>query len=165
MQHDDSELPRPETSLDAFCLSLSTLGYVGRVRPGPGTAGSLVAALVAPTLFLSLPLAGRLAVAAALFVVGGLAATRAEKILGRKDPSCVIIDEVLGQWLAFLPFAALPWWQIGAGFCFFRLFDIAKPWPVKSSERWLPDGFGIMLDDVLAGLYALACMALLRHWL
>lgn len=158
------ERPGPQ-GLDALCLSFSTLGHVGRVAKGPGTAGSLVAVLLAPVLFLPLGPEGRLAAAVALFVVGGLAAGRAERVLGRKDPGSVVIDEVLGQWLTFLPFLELPLWQLAAGFGLFRLFDIAKPWPVRNSENWLPDGFGIMLDDVLAGVYACGCLAVLRVWL
>lgn len=150
--------------LDALCLSLSTLGHVGRIPKGPGTAGSLVAALLAPALFMPLSLEKRMLLAACIFVLGGLAAGRAEKVLGRKDPGCVVIDEVLGQWLTFLPFMAIPSWQLVAGFGLFRLFDIAKPWPVRRSETWLPGGFGIMVDDVVAGAYACAALAILRLW-
>lgn len=151
--------------LDALCVSLSTLGHVGRVPKGPGTAGSLVAALLVPALFLPLSLERRILVAAGIFTLGGLAAGRAEKVLGRKDPGCVVIDEVLGQWLTFLPFMAIPLWQLVVGFGLFRLFDIAKPWPVRRSETWLPGGFGIMVDDVVAGVYACAALAIIRLWL
>lgn len=157
----DGREPRP-TGLDALCLSFSTLGFIGRVGKAPGTAGSLAAVLLAPVLFLHLDLYARLLALATLFVVGGLAASRAEAVLGRKDPSMVVIDEVLGQWLTFLPFFLLPTWQLIAGFVLFRVFDIAKPWPIRRSENWLPGGFGIMLDDVLAGIYAMAALALVR---
>ncbi len=157
------EQPGPQ-GLDALCLSFSTLGHVGRMPKGPGTAGSLVAVLLAPVLFLPLSPGGRLLAAAALFVAGGLAAGRAEKALGRKDPGCVVIDEVLGQWLTFLPFSDLPLWQMLVGFGLFRLFDIAKPWPVRRSETWLRGGFGIMIDDVVAGAYACAALAAVRLW-
>jgi len=123
-----------------------------------------VAVLLAPVLFLPLSPQGRVLAAAGLFVLGGLAAGRAEKALGRKDPGCVVIDEVLGQWLTFLPFIELPLWQLALGFGLFRLFDIAKPWPVRRSENWLPGGFGIMIDDVVAGAYACAVLALVRLW-
>ena len=98
-----------------------------------------------------------------LFVLGALAATRAEKLLGRKDPGEVVIDELVGVWLVLLPFATPGVWLVVAAFVFFRIFDIAKPWPVRASENWLPDGFGVMLDDVLAGLWALLCVGVL-HW-
>ncbi len=89
-----------------------------------------------------------------MFFAGAFAANRMEKVLGLKDPRCVIMDEVVGQWVTFLPFAALAPPKILAGFLLFRFFDILKPWPVRSSERWLPGGFGVMIDDVLAGIYA-----------
>jgi len=59
----------------------------------------------------------------------------------------------------------LNWQWIAAGFILFRFFDIVKPWPVKLADKRLPGGFGIMFDDVLAGIYALICMQLLDHYL
>ena len=99
---------------------------------------------------------------ALIFVLGGLAATRAEHLLERKDPGEVVIDELVGVWLVLLPFESPSFWLVLAAFAFFRLFDICKPWPVKASENWLPAGFGIMIDDVVAGVWALLCVALLR---
>jgi len=133
---------------------VACLGPLGKAPKAPGTMGSAVAALSAPWLFLTLPLWGRGAVLFALFFAGAFAANRMEKVLGLKDPRCVIMDEVVGQWVTFLPFAALAPPKILAGFLLFRFFDILKPWPVRSSERWLPGGFGVMIDDVLAGIYA-----------
>ena len=76
----------------------------------------------------------------------------------------VVVDELWGQWITLLPLAASDTIWIIPAFVFFRLFDITKPWPVKASERWLPGGWGIMIDDGLAGLYAmmalLACRAM-----
>lgn len=147
---------------DTFYLRLATLGPIGRFPKAPGTWGSAVAVLVAPVLYLPLPTFWRLLVLAALFWVGALAATRAEWLLGTKDPGEVIIDEVLGQWLTLLPFASPTVFELGAGFVLFRLFDITKPPPVRASERWLPDGYGVMIDDALAGCYACLALALLR---
>jgi phosphatidylglycerophosphatase A len=94
-------------------------------------------------------------------LVGTWAATRAEKLLGKKDPGAVVVDEVAGQLIAFL---FVPWragtWAVVAGFVAFRLFDIWKPYPVRRLED-LGGGLGIMADDCLAGFYAAALMSLL----
>lgn len=148
---------------DSFLLWYARVGFAGKSPVAPGTCGSLVAIVLAPLLFMPLPLAGRLLLLAFVLVTGIIAAGRAETLLGREDPSEVVIDEVLGQWLTCLPFAALAWWEYAAAFVLFRIFDILKPWPVRRLER-LGGGLGIMIDDAAAGLYAMLCLALL-HWL
>ncbi len=80
-----------------------------------------------------------------------MAATRGEQLLGRKDPGEIVIDELLGMWLVLLPFTRPGWGTIGLAFLLFRVFDMWKPWPVHASESWLPDGYGVMIDDVMAG--------------
>ena len=82
----------------------------------------------------------------------------------RTDPGEVVIDELVGVWIALLPLGAGQWSWPGLvwAFALFRLFDIWKPWPVHASENWLPAGWGIMLDDILAGLMAMCCMLVLR---
>lgn len=109
----------------------------------------------------SLPI---IAAATALVVtlVGIPAATRVARGLGRKDPSQVVIDEVAGQMIAFIH-VPLNWHNILAALILFRGFDITKPFPIRRLEH-LPEGTGIMLDDVGAGLYALAVMQLLLHF-
>lgn len=139
---------------DTLAIVFACLGPFGRVPIAPGTAGSAAAALLAPWLFFPLSFWGRVIVLALIFLLGSLAAGRTEKALEKTDPGCVIIDEVLGQWITFLPFVNWLPWQVLTGFCLFRFFDILKPWPVRNSERWLPGGFGVMIDDVLAGSYA-----------
>lgn len=147
---------------DTLALNLATLGPAGRMPKAPGTWGSLVAAGLAPFLFLPLPLWGRLLVLLLLFPLGSWCAGRAERALGRKDPSGVVVDELWGQWIAVLPLATSDALWIIPAFLFFRLFDIAKPWPVRASERWLPGGWGIMIDDGLAGLYAMMALLICR---
>jgi len=98
----------------------------------------------------------------AVALAGTWAATRAEKLLGKKDPGAVVVDEVAGQLIAFL---FVPWqttwtWSVVAGFIAFRVFDIWKPYPVRRLEG-LGGGLGIMADDMLAGFYAAALMSLL----
>jgi len=89
-------------------------------------------------------------------LVGVWAASRAERISQKKDPSIVVIDEVAGQMVALLsmPFWLATWWSVLSAFLLFRLFDIWKPYPVRRLEA-LESGLGIMADDVLAGIYAL----------
>lgn len=152
------------TFKDECILAFCRLGVAGLAPKAPGTWGTAVACILAPFLFLPLNIYWRSIVLIALFVLGGLAATRAEQILHQKDPGQVVIDELVGVWLTMLPFAKAGFWLILASFVCFRVFDIAKPWPIKTSENWLPDGFGVMIDDVLAGIYAMICVAALR-WL
>ena len=149
---------------DAAVLSFCRLGVAGLDPKAPGTWGTAMACLLAPYVFLPLGPGWRALLLLALFFLGGLAATRAEKILECRDPGEVVIDELVGVWLVLLPCPRPGFGLVLAAFAFFRLFDILKPWPVRASENWLPAGFGIMIEDVLAGLWALACVALLR-WL
>ena len=126
------------TCILAYCR----LGIAGLSPRAPGTAGSALAALLAPLIFLPLPLWGRLLFLAVIVVTGGLAATRAEILLGRTDPGEVVIDELAGVWIALLPLGADQWSWPGLvwAFALFRLFDIWKPWPVHASETWPPAG-------------------------
>lgn len=146
---------------DWLVLSFCRLGFAGLMPKMPGTWGTALACVLAPFLYLPLDFAWRFIVLACLFVLGGIAADRAEKVLQTKDPGEVVIDELVGVWLAMLPFAKSGFLFILSAFLFFRLFDILKPWPVNASENWLPGGFGVMIDDVLAGLYAMICIAIL----
>ena len=94
----------------------------------------------------------QIGICVALFFVGVYAAARVARRLGIEDPSIVVVDEVLGMWLSIL---GLPFTPVVAvlGFLLFRILDIVKPYPAASLEH-LPGGFGIMADDVAAGLYA-----------
>ena len=151
---------------DSIILHFCRLGPAGLSPKAPGTAGSLLAVCLAPFLFLPLPMPWRLAVLALLFLVGSIAASHAEILLGRHDPGCIVIDELVGQWLAMLflgNLSSVPTWQniafLLVPFLCFRFVDILKPWPVHASESWLPAGWGIMIDDVFAGLWALLCVS------
>lgn len=104
-----------------------------------------------------------LGVIAVVTALGVWAASRTEKLLARKDPGIVVVDEVAGQLIAFLfiPLGmSLNWWTLIAGFLLFRLFDIWKPYPIRRLEA-LESGLGIMADDILAGVYAAATLTLL----
>lgn len=152
------------TPWEKIVLCYSRVGGAGLCPAGPGTAGSAVAAIAAHWLFLPLPILARLAVVIGIFLTGALAAGMAERLLGRSDPGEVVIDELLGVWLVLLPFQESDWRLLLAAFVFFRIFDIWKPGPIHASENWLPGGYGIMIDDVVAAVPALFCVAVLRFF-
>lgn len=143
---------------NGLVLAFCRLGFAGLSPKAPGTVGSALACLIAPICFIPLNLPERCGLLIAIFCIGGLAATRAEQLLGQKDPGQVVIDELLGVWLVLLPLTTPVFWDYVFAFVLFRIFDIAKPWPVKSSENWLPAGWGIMIDDAVAGCWALLCL-------
>lgn len=149
---------------DKIALHASRLGPFGLSPVAPGTAGSAAAVLLAPIFFMPLPMWLRIAAIAVIFCWGSIQITRAEEILESKDPGSIVLDELVGQWITFLPFAALSFWWMMIGFILFRIFDITKPYPVKDSEKWLEGGWGVMIDDVLAGLYAMVCLGVLRFF-
>lgn len=146
-------------------MRIATVGPVGRFPVAPGTAGSAVGVAVA-ALIGRLPL-GRTGLGvvlggstALLYLVGVWASGRAEKAFNTVDPGPVVIDEVAGQMVTFLLRPAAGWaWLIG-GFLLFRFFDVLKPFPARRSEH-LPGGWGIMTDDVAAGIYSAAALFLL----
>lgn len=145
---------------------LATFFGIGHLRPGPGTWGS--AATVALWWLISEPIPSGLqpwlvAVLALLVIATGIpAATRVARAASLKDPQFVVIDEVAGQLIALIA-APVTWKCLLAGFILFRGFDIVKPPPIRMLER-LPEGFGIVIDDVGAGLYALLVLQLLLHF-
>lgn len=163
----NAHAPYAHGGLDALALSIATLGPVGRMPKAPGTWGSAAALMASPWLFLPLPLFSRCAALACVLAVGWWAAGRAGRLLGKEDPGCVVVDELLGQWTAFAPFhltgftSATPW-ELLALFGLFRVFDILKPWPIRWADSKVRGGLGVMLDDLLAGLMAAATYALLR---
>ncbi|HEY3937735.1 MAG TPA: phosphatidylglycerophosphatase A [Bryobacteraceae bacterium] len=121
---------------------------------GPGTVGSLAAVLIAVGLHFFFH-AGRLtflALLLALLLPGIWAAGHTARLIAQDDPAIVVVDEVLGQWLALLGAVVLNWKTFLAAFVLFRIFDIWKPPPIRRLER-LPSGIGIVADDLAAGLY------------
>jgi len=146
--------------IDRIATNFASVGPFGKL-PISGTWGSAVAAVAAPFVFMPAPFTVRLFILVLVFIGGGLACDIVERNLARKDPGLCVIDEVLGQWITYLPFAALTPWQLFWGFVLFRVFDILKPAPVRASECWMPGGFGVMLDDALAGIYAAMALGLL----
>ena len=155
---------RPRAPL--WATLIATFFGIGRLRPGPGTWGSAAtivlwaaaAHLLAPSL--RTPIA--IALAGLVTLVGIPAATRVARASANKDPQFVVIDEVAGQLITLIA-VPLAWKTFLAGFILFRAFDIVKPPPVRQLER-LSEGTGIVLDDVAAGIFALAVMHLLLHF-
>ena len=145
---------------------VGTFFGTGLLRPGPGTWSSLATTLIWFALGRALPIGMRLPILFALLAlvtaVGIPAATRIARALGKKDPGIVVIDETAGQLLTLLG-APLNWQSMLVGLILFRAFDITKPFPIRRLEK-LPEGTGIVVDDLGAGLYALAVMQLLLHF-
>ena len=150
----------------SWAANVATFFRIGYMRPGPGTWASAVTTLLWAALAHFLPVSAHIPVAMALAIVvtmiGIPAATQVSRTSGIKDPGFVVIDEVAGQLISLIA-VPLAWKTFLGGFILFRVFDIFKPPPVRQLER-LPEGSGIMLDDVAAGIYAFAVMQLLLHW-
>ncbi|MDX6574441.1 MAG: phosphatidylglycerophosphatase [Blastocatellia bacterium] len=168
--------PKRKTAGDYLALAIATCG-VGYFPIAPGTMGSLVGvglylslwaasgavletnpfATKLTLLHLSTPQMALMLVVIFMVTMAGIwAATRAERLFRKEDPSEVVIDEVAGQMIALLsgPFWLHTWWSIFTAFLLFRAFDIWKPYPIRKLED-LETGLGIMADDLAAGAYAL----------
>lgn len=134
----------------------------GLTPKAQGTAGSLAALLpwwwlrdMPPWAWLLLLVVG--------FVVGVWACDVSSRTLGVDDHRSLVWDEFIGQWLALFPLLLMPapWWMILVGFGLFRLFDVWKPWPIGWIDRRVKGGFGVMVDDVVAGVMAALVLSLL----
>ena len=149
-----------------WAMLVATFGGIGRLKPGPGTWASVATVLLWALASWRIPSEARtwstIAAAVAVTLLGIPSATRAGRVSGLKDPQFVVIDEVAGQLVAVIA-VPLAWKTFLAGLILFRVFDILKPPPVRQLER-LPEGTGIVVDDLGAGLYALGIMHLLMHF-
>jgi phosphatidylglycerophosphatase A len=148
--------------------AVATFFGIGFLKPGPGTWASVAAVLLwagAGHFLHPTQSALLIALLIGIFLViflGVPAASVVERESGRTDPGFVVIDEVAGQWIALL-FCPVDWRHALIALVLFRLFDIVKPFPVRRLER-LPGGWGIVFDDVAAGLYAFCIGSLVRIW-
>jgi len=179
--------PAPESKPPRVALWIATGFGLGYLPKAPGTWGSLGGVVVATASFLSLVASwmeptgfftrrsfqltfwkiyldsfSYFLLAVGIAWVGVWASQLAHLHFRKKDPQNVVIDEISGQFLTFLP-ARFDWQFLLAGFLLFRVFDIWKPWPARAAEK-LPGGWGIMADDWVAGIYAALCLWGLR-WL
>jgi len=142
---------------------IATFFYSGYLRPAPGTWGSLAGLIAAYPLMLAFGPFGLLAATCIAFLLGLWATKAMTAGSDNHDPSEIVIDEVVGIWIALLPVALgaamreveitrlWPGWL--AAFVLFRLFDITKPWLIGWADR-RNDALGVMLDDVIAGVFA-----------
>ena len=150
--------------MNRVALLVGTWFGCGYFPWGPGTAGSLAGVVIAGLLARGGYGRPTLLVLTLLLLVPGVwAATRTARLVGREDPGLVVVDEVLGQWVTLMGAAVRDWKTLLAAFLLFRLFDIWKPWPVRSFER-LREGVGIVTDDLAAGVYGALILYLGRHF-
>lgn len=158
------------TSAQRRALLATPAGWIacgfgsGLAPVAQGSCGSLAAIL--PWLLLrELSLAANLAVIVLGFLLGVWACERASRALGVDDHRALVWDEFVGLWIALLPALLAPWWAIVLGFALFRLFDVWKPWPIREFDRRLHGGLGVMVDDVVAGMFAAVVLAIALHFL
>jgi len=141
----------------------STVLKIGYLPIAPGTWGSLAAVVIWFLIIESTSTITFITAIIIIFILGVYTSSITERHLAQKDPSIIVIDEWVGQWIAllFVPKSLL----LGlVAFALFRLFDIWKPYPIKALDK-MPSGWGIMLDDVLAGAYALLVLSVFRVWI
>jgi phosphatidylglycerophosphatase A len=160
------QLHPPAKKKTLWAWTLGTFFGAGLLKPGPGTYGSIAALLLwygaahllHPSSF-GLAI-GTLVAAIIVTLVGIPASTIVAQESGRKDPGMVVIDEAAGQLIALIAISP-DWKHATLSLVLFRFFDILKPPPIRQLER-LPDGTGIMMDDVAAGVLALLCAQVAR---
>lgn len=149
--------------------AIATFCYVGLLRPAPGTWGSAAAIPFAWAIHWAFGFPGFVVATVAIFLIGWWATAGYTRTTGDHDPSEVVIDEVAGMFVVLLPLSAglwhagaeahvFPWPGWVAGFVLFRIFDIWKPWIIGWADR-RGDPFGVMLDDIIAGVFAAIIMA------
>ncbi len=142
---------------------LLALGFGSGLSPvAPGTFGTL-AAVPLYLLLQPLPLIYYLAILIVTFLLGIWLCDVTARQLGVHDHPGIVWDEFVGYWITML-MAPTGWLWVAVGFVLFRCFDILKPWPIRWIDQRVGGGFGIMLDDVLAGIYGLIVLQLIVHW-
>jgi phosphatidylglycerophosphatase A len=145
--------------LNEKLITFLATGFGSGLAPfAPGTAGTLVGVVIC-LLCITLPWPMRLLIVIALSVLSIYVSEQAEKIYNKKDDQRIVIDEIVGLQITMLP-VAITVLHLCVGFVLFRIFDILKPFPINNLQR-LPGGWGVVIDDVGAGIYAGAVMWLL----
>jgi phosphatidylglycerophosphatase A len=132
---------------------LATWGGTGLIQPAPGTWGTLGALPFGVVILMFGGIPVLLGATLIVFLLGLWSAGHFERMVREKDSGMVVIDEVVGMWVALIPIALTPL-SIGLAFILFRFFDILKPWPIGWLDKKLRGPMGVMLDDVMAGIYA-----------
>lgn len=149
-------------------MQLLALGFGSGLAPkAPGTFGTL-AAIPLYLFFFEYSFLIQLAIVALTFAVGIYLCQATADALGVHDHPAIVWDEFVGFWLTMLPLPLLGvdlhWYWLALGFVLFRFFDIVKPWPIRWVDRKVSGGFGIMFDDILAGIYAALILSLIMYW-
>jgi phosphatidylglycerophosphatase A len=143
-------------------MLLATWFGSGLSPKAPGTMGTIASMVLwAPLVMLDTPWWARVVAFVVVFVVG-VAASNAVVASRGEDPQLIVIDEVAGMGITLI-LASSSWLSLVVGFALFRLFDIWKPWPVRWADRQVKGGLGVMLDDVLAGVYAFGFLVLFER--
>jgi phosphatidylglycerophosphatase A len=143
-----------ETTMKDWQVLMATWFGAGRIRPAPGTMGSIAAIPFGYLIAQQAGFIGLALAAIALLCIGTLAADFYGKKSGTVDDQTIVVDEVVGMWIAAIP--AEGHWDLWImGFVLFRIFDIWKPWPASWFDNRSKNGFDVMMDDVVAGLYAM----------
>ena len=143
-------MPSAASSIKRLLKGIATLGFVGYLPIAPGTWGTLAGL----AFFMCFRLSFQLYLSATVFciIVGMIASGIAEQMIGEQDSSHIIIDEFTGFLISVIALPQTPGYVIAA-FLLFRFFDILKPVPIRTVERLLPGGIGIMSDDIIAGIF------------
>ena len=157
------------TDLMKSPVQFLALGFGSGLAPkAPGTFGTL-AAIPLYLLFFHYSLPAQLLIILIAFLIGIYLCQATADALGVHDHPAIVWDEFVGFWLTMLALplmqSPLEWHWLAIGFVLFRFFDIVKPWPIRVVDRKVHGGFGIMFDDVLAGLYAGGVLLLIIWWL
>ncbi len=158
----NTKMPDDGGRFPLFPKLIATSFGFGFLPVAPGTWGALFAILAWLPLYLWASASVTIAVTAIAIVVFTILGTWASSVSERywgPDPVVACVDETVGQWISLLPVVAgvAPWWEIAVSLALFRFFDIVKPLGIRAMER-LPRGYGMMADDILAGLYSAAIL-------
>ena len=134
----------------------------GLMQPGPGTWGTIGALPFGIIILMFGGIPWLLAAIAITFIVGLWASKHFERMVREKDSGMIVIDEAVGVWIAMIPAMLTPT-SIGLAFILFRIFDIWKPWPISYLDKRVHGAMGVMIDDVLAGIFAAIVLIGLRY--
>jgi phosphatidylglycerophosphatase A len=137
----------------SFARLISSVGYIGKIPLAPGTAGSFAAFCAWYFIFPEIKTPYFILITCIIFFIGAYTSRLTEYQLASHDPGEIVIDEWVGQWISLWWLERSIFWGFIA-FCLFRIFDIWKPWPVNKLDM-IPKGWGVMLDDVAAGIYTI----------
>jgi phosphatidylglycerophosphatase A len=163
---DINTLPKPDINFKAMswfdrCIVFCGVGFGSGLLPkAPGTFGSAFALLFVP-IWLAIGFGSTILAIIIMSLIGIYICDRTANVMGVHDDGRIVWDEFAGQSITFLPIlylGVMDWLWLLIGFALFRLFDVWKPWPIRVIDRQVEGGFGIMLDDIIAGLWAALCI-------